>query len=103
MQRKMVDENSDPTAPFLSVSRTGREIRSRPQRSASAEDRYARSATGEGVQLGTWVTDLSGDMGNRIPVSFMSMIAVAEPVGLWVTRQRYPSNPQAVAAPGRGG
>jgi hypothetical protein len=37
-------------------------------------------------------------MGNRIPVLFMSVFVVAEPVGLWVPRMRYPSNPQAWAA-----
>jgi hypothetical protein len=38
----------------------------------------------------TWVTVLTGDMGNTFPVLFMSSVAVVGPVGLWLTRQGYP-------------
>lgn len=43
-------------------------------------------------------TDLTRDMGNTLLVSFMSVMVVAELVGLWVTRMRFPSNPSAWAA-----
>ena len=39
-------------------------------------------------QPGTWVTVLTGDMGNTFPVLFRS--AVVDAVGLWATRLRCP-------------
>src|SRR6187200_1786043 len=40
-------------------------------------------------QPGTWVTVLTGDMGNTFPVLFRSAV-VADAVGLWATRLRCP-------------
>ena len=45
------------------------------------------------VQPGTWVTGLTGDMGNSFLVSFM----VVGPVGLWASRQGRPHVHRSVA------
>src|SRR3954447_16697868 len=44
---------------------------------------------GQCEQPGTWVTVLTGDMGNTFPVLFRSAV-VAAAVGLWATRLRCP-------------
>src|SRR6266571_1843483 len=41
-------------------------------------------------QPGTWVTVLTGDMGNTFLVLFSPAVAVVGPVGLWGTRQGSP-------------
>src|SRR5258706_6666127 len=41
-------------------------------------------------QPGTWVTDLTDDMGDSLLVSFIALTVTVGPVGLWVTRQGYP-------------
>ncbi len=43
-----------------------------------------------GEQPGTWVTVLTGDMGNTFLVLFSPAAAVVGPVGLWGTRQGSP-------------
>ena len=51
---------------------------------------YVRPDPSVAEQPATSVTDLTDDMGNSFPVSFIAVAVAVGPVGLWVTHQGYP-------------